>query len=419
MENYGGKIAVKRELARVILPGRPEGFIVREKPASRAGRAVTLWSIFAAAASFAAAPSASALTLEHKGLVAGWLVGRFERSVNPQAGARFIPEFSLSQKISGSFSLAGEFSLNGFGVVRFQSGEDTQTDGDIEPYRFWLRLGTDRFEARFGLQRINFGSAALLRPLMWFDSLDPRDPLQLTDGVYGVLLRYYFLNNANLWAWALYGNDSPKGWEAVATAEDTVEYGGRAQVPLWSGELALTYHHRRIDIVTEAVPFMPSSGERVPESRIGLDGKWDLGVGLWFEGTLTHQERDLLPQPWQRAFTVGLDYTFKWGNGLNVLGEHLRLDRGAKPFGPGEGTDFSALFFRYPVNVFVDLTAIFYYDWKGKDFYRFLSWQRTYDRWRFNIIAFWNPDAFRIFPTQPGGNPFSGKGFQIMAAFNY
>ena len=73
-----------------------------------------------------------------------------------------------------------------------------------------------------GLQKINFGSAVLLRPLMWFDSLDPRDPLQLTDGVYAVLLRYYFPNNANLWAWALYGNDSPKGWESAATAEDTV-----------------------------------------------------------------------------------------------------------------------------------------------------------------------------------------------------
>ncbi|OGD21430.1 MAG: hypothetical protein A2W03_15275 [Candidatus Aminicenantes bacterium RBG_16_63_16] len=398
---------------------RPRGPVKRKAPASRISRAIALWSMFAAAASLSAALPASALTLEHKGLVAGWLVGRLERPVNPQAGARFIPEFSLSQKVSGSFSLAGEFSFNGFGVARFPSGEDAQTDGDIEPYRFWLRLGTDRFEARIGLQKINFGSASLLRPLMWFDSLDPRDPLQLTDGVYGVLLRYYFLNNTNIWAWALYGNDSPKGWEAVATAKGTVEFGGRAQLPLWSGELALTYHHRQFDIVPALAGPMSSAGERVPESRIGLDGKWDLGVGLWIEGTLTHQESDLLPQPWQRAFTVGLDYTFKWGNGLNVLGEHLRLDRGAKPFGPGDGTDFSALFFRYPVNTFVDLTAIFYYDWKEKDFYRFLSWQRTYDRWRFSIIAFWNPDAFRIFPTQPGGNPFSGKGLQIMAAFNY
>lgn len=385
-----------------------------EMPAIRISRAVALCGIFLAAAS-----SASALTWEYKGLVAGWLVGKFERSVNPQVGGRFIPEFSLSQKVSDSFSLAAEFSLNGFVVARFQSGEDARTDGEIDPYRLWLRLGTNQFEARIGLQKINFGSAALLRPLMWFDSLDPRDPLQLTDGVYGLLLRYYFVNNANIWSWALYGNDSPKGWEAVATADDTIEYGGRVQLPLWTGELALTYHHRRIDIVPESVPLMPLNGERVPESRVGLDGKWDLGVGLWFEGTLTHQESELLPQPWQRALAFGLDYTFDLGNGLNAMGEHLRLDRSGKALGPGDGTDFSALFLRYPVSIFVDLTAIFYYDWKEKEFYRFFSWQRTYDRWRFNIIAFWNPDAFLIFPTQPGGNPFAGKGFQFMIVFNY
>jgi hypothetical protein len=254
---------------------------------------------------------------------------------------------------------------------------------------------------------------------MWFDRLDPRDPLQLTDGVYGLLLRYYFLNNANIWAWALYGNDSPKGWEAIGTAKDTVEYGGRVQLPLRSGELALTYNHRRTDIVPEAGPLVPLTRERIPESRIGLDGKWDVGVGFWFEATLTHQDYDFLPQPWQRACTLGMDYTFGWGNGLNVMGEHLRLDRSASAFGPGDGADFLALFLRYPVSVFVDLTAIFYYDWKEKEFYRFLSWQRTYDRWRFNLIAFWNPDALRIFPTQPGGNPFAGKGFQLMIVYNY
>jgi hypothetical protein len=48
-----------------------------------------------------------------------------------------------------------------------------------------------------------------------------------------------------------------------------------------------------------------------------------------------------------------------------------------------------------------------------------LNWQRTTDRWRFNVIAFWNPDEFLIYPSQPGNNPFAGKGFQLMIAFNY
>jgi hypothetical protein len=48
-----------------------------------------------------------------------------------------------------------------------------------------------------------------------------------------------------------------------------------------------------------------------------------------------------------------------------------------------------------------------------------LSWQRTYDRWRFKIIAFWNPDDFLIYPTQAGANPFSGTGIQLMGVFDY
>jgi hypothetical protein len=181
----------------------------------------------------------------------------------------------------------------------------------------------------------------------------------------------------------------------------------------------LTYHHRQFDLspLPGAPVVLPA--ERVPESRVGLDGKWDLGIGLWFEGTLTHQDSELLPEPWQRAYTLGADYTLGWGNGLNLLAEHLRLDRSASAFSSGDGVDFSAFFLRYPVSVFVDLTAIFYYDWKEKEFYRFLSWQRTYDRWRFNIIAFWNPDEFLIYTAQPGANPFSGKGIQLTAAFNY
>jgi len=362
---------------------------------------------------------ASALTWGYKGLVSVWLFDNFERSSDTRLGGRFIPEFSLSQGVSDSLTLDAELSLNGYGTAELGSGGDILTEGEVKPYRFWLRLSTSRFEARLGLQKINFGSAALLRPLMWFDSLDPRDPLQLTAGVYGLLVRYYFPGNANIWLWGLYGNESVKGWESFATADETLEYGGRAQVPLWSGELAITAHHRWFDLVPDPAAPFPLPGERVPESRVGVDGKWDLGIGFWFEGTLTHQETDLIPRPWQRAFTFGADYTFSLGNGLTVMAEHLRLDRSAQALGAGDGVDFTALFFRYPVSVFVDLTAILYYDWKEKEPYRFLSWQRTYDRWRFNVIAFWNPDAFLIYQAQPGANPFSGKGIQLTVVFNY
>jgi hypothetical protein len=181
----------------------------------------------------------------------------------------------------------------------------------------------------------------------------------------------------------------------------------------------MTYHHRRLDLTPGPAAPLSFSGERVPESRVGLDGKWDVGVGLWFEATLTHQETLILPQPWQSAVVLGADYTVGLGNGLNIVAEHLRLDRSSRALRAGDGVDFSALYFRYPASVFVDLTVLFYYDWKEEGFYRFLSWQRTYDRWRFHVIAFWNPEGFLIYRSEPGANVFSGQGIQLMVTYNY
>ena len=56
-------------------------------------------------------------------------------------------------------------------------------------------------ENRLGLQKIDFGSALLIRPLQWFNQIDPRDPLRLTNGVYGILFRQYFNDNSNIWLW--------------------------------------------------------------------------------------------------------------------------------------------------------------------------------------------------------------------------
>ena len=87
----------------------------------------------------------------------------------------------------------------------------------------------------------------MLRPLMWFDKIDPRDPLQLTDGVWGLLARYYFLNNANIWLWGLYGNEKPKTWEIGKTNQHYPEFGGRFQSPVPKGEAAVSYHFRMAD----------------------------------------------------------------------------------------------------------------------------------------------------------------------------
>jgi hypothetical protein len=292
------------------------------------------------------------------------------------------------------------------------------TDGDIDLYRFWLRYSSSQFEARIGLQKINFGSATMLRPLMWFDSIDPRDPLQLTDGVYGILVRYFFLNNTNIWVWGLYGNDRLKGWESFSSDGNIPEFGGRVQIPLGNGEAAFTYHHREIEIKGLLEEF-DIGASHIPENRFAIDGKWDIGIGIWFEGVLLHQNSEALPYPWQRAFNLGLDYTFGLENGLNIMAEYFVLTASREAFGSGESVMFSALALNYPLSLLDTLSSIFYFDWKNDKLYSFLRWQRTYDRWRINLMAFWNPESFEIYQISQDSSLFAGKGFQIMVVYNY
>ena len=358
-------------------------------------------------------------TLDFKGLIALWGVGSFQKSADPQLGLRFIPELFLEKSLSNNISLDANVSLNAYGVATFEEIDDVRSEGDIKPYRLWARFSSSQFEVRVGLQKINFGSAMLFRPLMWFDRLDPRDPLQLTDGVYGLLMRYYFVNNGNIWLWGLYGNEDPKGLEVVPTKKDAIEFGGRIQAPLWTGELAFTYHHRCADYnnVPLLGPYL--SDPTIPENRYALDGKWDIGVGFWFEGTLIHKQIEKSLNPYQKALTVGMDYTFGWGNGLNILGEYFLFEASQEVLSSGEGIHYTGLSLNYPLALLDTIGLIFFYDWDNKDLYSFVNWRRTYDRWSLNVMGFWNPERFQVYATRDEDNQFSGKGFQIMVVYNY
>jgi hypothetical protein len=364
-----------------------------------------------------AQPSAHGLDLS--GLLSLLATGRFDARFEPVASLRFIPEATFSLSVGRGVSLDAEASANAYGSVAFLSDGPATTSGDVKPYRGWLRLSTSRFEARVGLQKLSFGSATLFRPLMWFDSLDPRDPLQITDGVYGLLLRYYTKGNANFWAWSLLGNTDTRGWDIARPDKKTPEFGGRVQVPLFKGEIGATYHHRRAVIDALAPVMAPLPVPPVPEDRFGLDGKWDLGFGASFEGTLVHQQTTLIPQPYQRALTLGLDYTFGLGRGLTVLAEQFRLASSARAFGRGDGLSLSALLLRYPLGLLDEVSGIFYYDWKDRTVYRFVSWKRTTDALSFSLILFWNPKRLLVFEGQPGSASFAGTGFELLLAYNF
>jgi hypothetical protein len=268
------------------------------------------------------------------------------------------------------------------------------------------------------LQKINFGSAMLLRPLMWFDRVDPRDPLGLTDGVYGLLGRYYFQNNANVWAWGLLGNSAPKGWEVYGSERCTPEPGARVQFPVPRGEVGITVHHRVASVVYQELPSLPPDTSPAAETRVGLDGKWDLGVGFCFEVTVGKISSDQVPYPWQRSATVGLDYTFSLGSGLGVTAEHMLVEGANQPLAGGTDAHLSALMLGLPLGLLDNLRGIVYYDWSHKGVYRFLGWQRTLDNWLFSVTAFWNPN--RASAAAAGLTAgVTGMGVQLMVVFNH
>lgn len=335
---------------------------------------------------------------------------------------RYVPELFAETGFASGATLDALVSADLDATLRVTSLDETDSESNADLYRAWLRFASGQFEARVGRQKIAFGSATLLRPLMWFDRLDPRDPLQITEGVDALLLRYYFLDNANVWLWGLLGNDEPKGWELLPTVNDEPELGGRLQLPAGPGEIAASYHYRRADataVVPPGLPGLPAVDPTIREHRYALDGKWDATVGLWFEAVLIDQRSDLLPQPYRRLAVVGADYTFDVGDGLTVLGEHFLADVAEKAFGSGDGSATSALSARYRWGVVDELSAIFYYDWQQENLFSFGSWRRTYDRWAFNLLVFANPDASLLAVGQPRSDLLAGTGAQVLVSFNH
>jgi len=350
--------------------------------------------------------------------VIGSSIFNFNDPLLTLAGIRYIPDYKSSTNLKDNLLFKTNFSLNIFGNALLYDLDSADTDFKIKPYRLQFGFGGNQFDVRLGLQKINFGSASLLRPLMWFDRIDPRDPLQLTEGVYSVLGRYYFLNNANIWIWGLLGNKDTKGWENFSSNEKKPEFGGRIQYPLLKGELALTYHYRE-GVIDGTFTDTLTNRDGFSENRYAIDGKFDFEIGLWFEGALIHQNLDFTDQPYQRLINVGADYTFGLGNGLNIITEYFTYQKTEDILGKGDGIEFGAMSLSYPINIINNLQAIVFYDFTNNDFYRFVNFSWTYDNWMIYVSAFWNPDNYQIYQNISGTNIYGGYGAQIMLVFNH
>jgi hypothetical protein len=358
-------------------------------------------------------------SFRYSGQLSGW--AQYAPDISPEGwlGGRYLPQANYKVSLEKGRLFDFELSANIFGDAGFTSFDNVTSSGKIKPYRVWARFSTERLELRLGLQKINFGSAQLFRPLMWFDQLDPRDPLQLTDGVWGVLGRYYFQNNTNLWLWGLYGNGNAKGWELFPSQKQSPEGGGRVQVPVPSGEAGLSYHYRtaHTGALQESGHLFPSG--QTGEHRLGLDVRLDVVVGLWFESSWTKSAGDLGRYTNREMMTLGSDYTFGIGNGLTATFEQLLSTYDREAFRFDNAVTFSGLSLSYPVGMFDNLSSIACYDWENRNMYFFLNWKRQLNHFTFYLMGYWNPQSYLLPGQSTDSNRFAGKGLQVMVVWNH
>ncbi|CAH8285610.1 hypothetical protein EV196_10650 [Mariniflexile fucanivorans] len=332
------------------------------------------------------------------------------------AGARYLPELSYKIPLDTMQFVDFNAAANIWGTTNFHPFNAFDTQGDIEPYRLWARYSRNQLELRLGLQKIDFGSATMLRPVQWFNQIDPRDPLQLTNGVYGALARYYFLNNANIWVWGLIGNEKTRGYDVVETNKKIPEFGGRIQYPVPKGEIAFSYHHRTANSTNlVGVP----QYEEVEENKFGIDGKWDVTVGLWFEAAHSQKTKNIGQLTNQTLLSMGSDYTFGIGNGLNIAGEHLISSFDEKDFGFNNTSNISALTASYPLNIFDNLSTILYYDWESENMTFFVNYEHQFKKLTGYLMLLYNPETQQAIQENDLVSNFSGPGIRFMLVYNH
>jgi hypothetical protein len=157
----------------------------------------------------------------------------------------------------------------------------------------------------------------------------------------------------------------------------------------------------------------------IPETRLGLDGKWDLGIGLWIEASQTSFSKNLGNLTHQSIVSLGVDYTFGIGNGLNLVVEHLQAASGEKLFSYSASIGFTGLSLSYPLSMSDNLSAITYFDLQNKQSYNFVSYKRQLKNLDLHIMAFLNPKNYQM-PYQTTDNMMlAGKGLQLMLVYNH
>lgn len=345
------------------------------------------------------------------GMLTTWGIYNVRDQTHFNAGIRYIPSFYAMRKAGQNIKCDLEASIKLDYAFNTNFKDTAYHRLSLAPYRFWGRISGDRFEVRMGLQKINFGSASLIRPLMWFDQTDPRDPLKLTSGVWGLLMRYYTPENTNFWLWCLIGNNDERLWDLGKTRKNTPELGGRIQAPWLSGEVAASYHYRLADMRSVNIWHI------TPEHRFGFDGKWDAGVGLWVEGAWFYKPRFAGEYTHQRHVCIGVDYTFPAGKGIYCLAEQFVGSYSENFLSTIQTLPLTGLSVQIPFGLTGQAGTMLFIENNNGLVFSYLTLKTQVKSLIIHLIVFLNPENGILLKSSETGNLFSGKGLHALTAW--
>ena len=309
----------------------------------------------------------------------------------------YIPTLSLFKNLSASQFIDVEWAY------RFDRSysADSLFNNHENHHRLWIRYSSEKIEARLGLQKIVFGPSQILRTLSWFDTIDLKDPTGQTDGVEAFRLRVFPSNSLSIWSWLINSN------------QDTISFGGRAELSTGFGEWGVTYHQDpTVTPQTEGQFPVIISG---PHQRIALDLRYDGFIGSWMEGAFIFSDNSEI-----KMVTMGADYTLPIASGILIMTESLTIDQ--KQNGSNTSQTYSAFMASMPLGMIHQIMLISQLDWDENRAYNYLRWSATYDHYSLNLILSLSPKRSEYNFTEeylPKTLAGFGAGLQFMFIYNH
>ena len=320
---------------------------------------------------------------------------------NIESNFGYISFISIAKELSNNQLLDLEFAHR---LDRIYSGDSLFYNNESN-HRYWVRYSNEKLETRLGLQKIVFGPSFILRSLSWFDTIDLRDTTGQTDGVEAFRLRWFPSNKLSIWSWT------------IKNKQDTLSYGGRAELSSVSGEWGFTYHKdpsKQVKLIGQVAT--PAIGS---DERLAIDFRYDGIFGFWNESILIRSQRSETTM-----ITIGADYTLPFAAGILITGEYMNIKEANKNSWSNSPSDrsYGALMASLPFGMVHQLMFVTQMELKTERNYHYLRWSSTYDHYSVNFILSINPKR-STYNTYGESLPESlagfGTGFQLIFIYNH